>query len=55
MGTITGRFDDSVWMDLGWLTGYVAIGAAASHPSMRALAEPPPDREGARPRGSSPC
>ncbi|WP_056680059.1 bifunctional diguanylate cyclase/phosphodiesterase [Angustibacter sp. Root456] len=47
VGTITGRFDDSVWMDLGWLLGYVAIGAAALHPSMRTLAEPPPDRAGA--------
>lgn len=47
IGTITGRFDDSVWMDLGWLTGYVAVGAAALHPSMRVLAEPPPNREAA--------
>ncbi len=49
VGTITGRSDDSVWMDLGWLAGYVAVGAAALHPSMRTLAEPPPDREGAPP------
>ncbi|HEX3004191.1 MAG TPA: GGDEF domain-containing protein, partial [Angustibacter sp.] len=44
VGTITGRFDDSVWMDLGWLSGYVAVGVSALHPSMRVLAEPPPDR-----------
>jgi diguanylate cyclase (GGDEF)-like protein len=47
VGTITGRYDDSVWMDVGWLAAYVAVGVAALHPSMRALAEPPPDRESA--------
>jgi diguanylate cyclase (GGDEF)-like protein len=32
------------WIDAGWLAGYVLVGASASVPSMRALAEPAPDR-----------
>ncbi|GAB3598055.1 hypothetical protein GCM10027446_27400 [Angustibacter peucedani] len=43
--TTSGVAVESRWLDVGWLVGYLAAGAAAAHPSMRALGEPPPDRE----------
>jgi diguanylate cyclase (GGDEF)-like protein len=33
------------WTNLGWLLSYLCAGAAATVPSMRAVAEPAPDRE----------
>ncbi|WP_081784980.1 bifunctional diguanylate cyclase/phosphodiesterase [Cellulomonas sp. KRMCY2] len=33
-------------LDLGWLVSYVLMGAAALHPSMRALSAPAPERAG---------
>ncbi len=43
--TTSGVIVEVRWLDLGWMIGYLAAGAAAAHPSMRALGEPPPDRE----------
>lgn len=39
----------SVWVDAAWMAGYVLVSAAARHPSMAALTEPPPRQE--RPPG----
>jgi diguanylate cyclase (GGDEF)-like protein len=41
---------DRRWIDVGWLTGYVLMAAAANRPSMVLVAEPPPPAEG-RPFG----
>jgi diguanylate cyclase (GGDEF)-like protein len=38
--TATGAYVDGVWFDAGWLLGYLFLGLAALHPSMRRLAEP---------------
>src|SRR4051812_27315577 len=40
---INGEPISSDWIDLGWLAGYLLVGAAACVPSMRTLAEPAPD------------
>jgi signal transduction histidine kinase len=37
----TGSYFGRNLIDVGWLLAYVAIGAAALHPSMRSLSEPP--------------
>jgi diguanylate cyclase (GGDEF)-like protein len=42
--TVTGALVAPVWLDAGWLAGYLLVGAAACVPSMTAVAEPPPDR-----------
>jgi diguanylate cyclase (GGDEF)-like protein/PAS domain S-box-containing protein len=34
------------WLEIGWMSFFVLIGAAALHPSMRELCEPAPDVEG---------
>jgi diguanylate cyclase (GGDEF)-like protein len=41
---MTGDAISSDWIDAGWLSGYLLVGAAACVPSMTALAEPAPDR-----------
>lgn len=43
--TTSGVAVSSRWLDVLWLVGYLTAGTAAVHPSMRALGEPPPDRE----------
>ncbi|GGQ48446.1 hypothetical protein GCM10010166_15840 [Couchioplanes caeruleus subsp. azureus] len=47
--TLTGSFADGGWTDALWLLGYVALGAAGLHPSMRHLADPAEPRSGATP------
>ncbi|MGH9150203.1 MAG: hypothetical protein ACRD0F_07675, partial [Acidimicrobiales bacterium] len=38
-----GGYHQGSWVDGGWLAYYVLLGAAALHPTMRALSEPAPD------------
>jgi diguanylate cyclase (GGDEF)-like protein len=40
--SLTSSYDGGA-VDLGWLGSYVLWGAAALHPSMRSLSQPPPD------------
>lgn len=42
---VTGDSTSTLWNDVLWLSGYLAVGAAACVPSMRALAEQSPDPE----------
>jgi diguanylate cyclase (GGDEF)-like protein len=46
---ISGHPISSDWIDVGWLAGYLLIGAAACVPSMTSLAEPAPDKAEAAP------
>jgi diguanylate cyclase (GGDEF)-like protein len=48
---ITGESISSKWIDVGWLAGYLLIGAASFVPSMVTLAEPAPNRTEAAPSG----
>ncbi|OJF11998.1 hypothetical protein BG844_23070 [Couchioplanes caeruleus subsp. caeruleus] len=47
--TLTGSFEDGNWPDAFWLLGYVALGAAGLHPSMRHVGDPADVRSGATP------
>ncbi|MEV6599811.1 GGDEF domain-containing protein [Actinoplanes sp. NPDC051346] len=47
--TLAGSFADGGWTDATWLIGYVALGAAGLHPSMRHLSDPVEARSGATP------
>ncbi|MFI7601313.1 diguanylate cyclase [Actinoplanes sp. NPDC049681] len=40
--TLLGEFVNGSWLDALWLAGYVLLGAAALHPSMRRIDEPGP-------------
>jgi signal transduction histidine kinase len=42
---LTGGYHTGSPIDLGWMTWYACWGAAALHPTMKALAEPAPPRE----------
>ena len=46
--TLDGAYDGQVILDVGWISFYLLWGAAALHPSMRAL-----ERAGARPRAAA--
>jgi len=43
--TLAGAYDGQVWLDVGWISFYLLWGAAALHPSMRALERAAPDRD----------
>ena len=43
--TLDNAYTHQVILDVGWIAFYVFWGAAALHPSMRALEDPGPDRE----------
>ncbi|RZU54231.1 diguanylate cyclase (GGDEF)-like protein [Krasilnikovia cinnamomea] len=45
--TLAGSFTDGGWPDAVWLLGYLALGAAGLHPSMRRLSDPVEERSGA--------
>ena len=41
VGTLHGTYKDGSLIDLGWIASYMLWGAAALHPSMREVTEPP--------------
>jgi len=45
LATLKGTYDGDVILDVGWIAFYLLWGAAALHPSMRALERPAPDRD----------
>src|SRR3954471_8973283 len=48
--TLHGAYHGQVMLDIGWISFYLLWGAAALHPSMRQLEQPPPHRTRPPPR-----
>jgi diguanylate cyclase (GGDEF)-like protein/PAS domain S-box-containing protein len=42
--TLAGRYDNQIFLDLGWISHYLLWGACALHPSMATLDQPAPGR-----------